>query len=186
MCEQSAACCRPDIPTLGIWLLYNIQLPAEQAPFSMSLHLWGLKVYRLPGYTATQTLNTVWIAFSVAGTELLIVKRQRKTMNLITQLGTKMYSLQGQWIISSCSWICVNGVIAECFGLSTISLSSRHEFLAEETAYPNAHAFNSHLCQGRQHWTRRICILCFNFQFLHGCFLLTRSAWMLCTTSAST
>lgn len=96
MCEQSAACCRPDIPTLGIWLSYTTQLPTEQAPFSMSLHLWGLKVYRLPGYTATQTLNTVWIAFSMAGTELLIVKRQRRTMNLITQLDTKMYSLQGQ------------------------------------------------------------------------------------------
>lgn len=151
----------------------------------MSLHLWGLKVYTLPGYTATQPLNTVWLAFSVAGMELLIVKRQRRMMNLITQLDTKMYSLQGQWIISGCSWICANGVIAECLGLSIISLSSR-QFLAEETAYPNAHAFYSHLCQARQHWTSRICILCFNFQFLHECFLLTGSARMLCTTSAST
>lgn len=142
--------CRLDIPTPGIWLLCSPQLSRHSDSISACISgdspctdCWATEQHK-------QFIQCAF-RWHECHFSLLEDKEDRWTITFIsiTQLRTRN-TIFVRSVIYRCLFLDLyKWVIIECLCSFMISLCSRPESLAGDTAWPSAHPFDSHLWQGR-------------------------------------
>lgn len=128
------------------------------------LMLRRLPAYRLLGHGATQTVYIAWIAFLWRACWWKDTHKWKESAHFnytieYTKCTVRLLSY----------WSCLKGSLRGFLVSFMISLRSRPESLAGETAWPSAHPFDSHFLPGQ---------IGRNQQDLHCAVQLPTSAWM--------